>query len=176
MNKLLVGTSVEGRLAAAAVVLLLVIVTSCRQKPAVNGAEGKVAMRTLYDVRHITISINRPPNEVYEFASTPANLPTWATGLAGSIKQVGREWIADAPMGQVKIRFAEKNDLGVLDHDIVLESGVTIHNPMRVVPNGSGSEVVFSLFRLPDTSDAKFADDQEWVAKDLRMLKRALER
>ena len=36
--------------------------------------------------------------------------------------------------------------LGVPDHD-VLESGVTVHNPIRVVPNGSGSTVIFTLMR-----------------------------
>ncbi len=31
--------------------------------------------------------------------------------------------------------------------------------PMRVVPNGSGSEVLFTLFQLPDVSDEKCAED-----------------
>jgi hypothetical protein len=33
-----------------------------------------------------------------------------------------------------------------LDHDVTLPSGETLSNPMRVVPNGTGSEVVFTLF------------------------------
>jgi uncharacterized membrane protein len=60
-------------------------------------------------VRHIGVSINRPANEVYEFASNPENLPKWATGLGGSIRKVRGEWMADTPMGKAKIRFAEKN-------------------------------------------------------------------
>jgi hypothetical protein len=112
---------------------------------------------------------------VYAFASNPANAPTWASGLAGAIKRVGSEWIADSPMGQVKIRFADANVFGVLDHDVTLPTGVTIHNPMRVMANGEGSEVVFSLFHLPGVSDAKFADDANWVTKDLETLKRVLE-
>lgn len=132
--------------------------------------------RTLQAVRHISVSINRPPNQVYDFASNPENLPKWATGLGGSIKNVNGEWIADAPMGKVKIRFAKRNTFGILDHDVILESGVKIHNPMRVVPNGSGSEVVFILFRQPDTSDEKFSEDAKWVEKDLRILKDLLEK
>jgi hypothetical protein len=34
--------------------------------------------------------------------------------------------------------------------------------PMRVLPNGSGSEVVFSVFQLPGASDAKFTRDIDW--------------
>jgi len=126
-------------------------------------------------VRHISVHIDRPPDEVYAFASNPANLPKWATGLGGSIRQVKSEWVADAPMGKVKIRFVERNKFGVLDHDVILESGVSIHNPMRVVPSGNGSEVTFMLFRREGMSDEEFSADTEWVEKDLRLLKKILE-
>ncbi len=132
--------------------------------------------RRTRQVRHISVSIDRPPDEVYAFVVNPANLPKWATGLGGSIRNVQGEWIADSPMGRIKIRFAEKNDLGVLDHEVELESGVAINNPMRVVPNGAGSEVLFTLIRQPDITDDKFADDARWVAKDLRILKELLEK
>ena len=130
---------------------------------------------SLLNVRHLSVSIARPPSVVYVFASNPANAPAWASGLAGAIKHVGSEWVAESPMGQVKIRFAAQNTFGVLDHDVTLPSGVTIHNPMRVMANGEGSEVVFSLFRRPGVSDAKFSEDATWVMKDLEMLKWAME-
>ena len=57
-----------------------------------------------------------------------------------------------------------------------LESGVTVHNPMRVVPNGEGSEFIFTLFRRPDMSDEQFAEDGRAVETDLRTLKELLER
>lgn len=82
--------------------------------------------------------------------------------------------MADAPFGKVKIRFAETNPLGVMDHDVELESGVTVHNPMRVLPNGSGSEFVFTLMRQPDMSDQQFADDKAAVEADLKTLKTLL--
>ncbi len=126
-------------------------------------------------VRHISISIDRPPAEVYAFASNPENLPRWASGLGGSIKNTGGEWVADSPMGKIKIRFAKANDLGVLDHEVILESGEKFLNPMRVVPNGKGSEVTFTLFRQPNMTDEKFEGDAQWVEKDLATLKNLLE-
>jgi hypothetical protein len=39
------------------------------------------------------------------FASDPENLPKWAAGVGGSIKNVNGEWIADSPMEMVKIKF-----------------------------------------------------------------------
>ncbi len=46
---------------------------------------------------------------------------------------------------------------------------------MRVVANGAGSEIIFTLFRLPGISDEKFAADAEWVRRDLNTLKALLE-
>ena len=133
-------------------------------------------MSTMYQVLHISVSINRPPNEVYAFVSNPENLPKWATGLGGSIKNVHGEWIADAPMGQVKVKFADENQFGIVDHEVVLESGIKVYNPMRVIANGQGSEVFFTLIRQPEMSDEKFAQDAKWVEKDLGILKGLLEK
>jgi hypothetical protein len=78
-------------------------------------------------------------------------------------------------MGKVRIRFAERNDFGVLDHDVTLASGQTVHNPMRVVANADGSELVFTLFRRPEMSDDEFAADASAVERDLAALRRLLE-
>ncbi|MBI2386550.1 MAG: SRPBCC family protein [Elusimicrobia bacterium] len=129
------------------------------------------------DVHHIGVHIARKPDEVYEFASDPRNLPLWAAGLARSeVRKDGDAWVARAPFGAVRIRFAERNRFGVLDHDVTLESGVAVHNPMRVVPGGEGSEFLFTLIRQPGMSDARLAEDKAAVEKDLKTLKELLER
>src|SRR5690606_27179410 len=102
------------------------------------------------DVQHLSIFIARPPEEVYAFASDPRNLPRWAAGLAQSeLIQEGGDWVAEAPLGRVRIRFAPPNSFGVMDHDVELDSGLSVHNPMRVLSRGNGSEFLFSLFRQP---------------------------
>ena len=130
----------------------------------------------MHEVQHISIYIACRPAEVYEFASDPRNLPRWASGLARSeVRRDGDEWIADAPFGTVRVRFAPRNAFGVMDHDVMLESGVTVHNPMRVVPNAEGSEFLFTLIRQPGMSDEQFARDKQAVEKDLKTLKALLE-
>ncbi|QJR82391.1 SRPBCC family protein [Alteromonas pelagimontana] len=130
----------------------------------------------MQDVQHISIAIARPPDAVYQFAGNPANLPQWAAGVAGAeIQQENDIWIAQAPFGKVKIRFAQQNALGVMDHDVELESGETFHNPMRVVPNGEGSELIFTLFRHPGMTDDEFAADKLAISNDLQTLKELLE-
>jgi hypothetical protein len=124
---------------------------------------------------HISVSIDRLTDQVYEFASNPGNLPKWAAGLGGSIKYLNGDWIAESPMGRIKVKFADKNKFGVLDHDVTLPSGVKFYNPMRVFPNNDGSEIIFTLFRQPDVSDKIFAEDAEAVTRDLEKLKALLE-
>ncbi|MBI2145506.1 SRPBCC family protein [Candidatus Woesearchaeota archaeon] len=125
--------------------------------------------------KHITVSINCAANDVYAFASNPENLPKWAAGLGGSIRQVNGDWIAESPMGRIKIKFAEKNKFGILDHDVTLPSGEIFHNPMRVVANGNGSELVFTLYLRPGMTDKMFAEDARMVKIDLEKLKALLE-
>jgi hypothetical protein len=125
--------------------------------------------------RHISISISKSVAEVYAFVSDPLNLPKWAAGLSGSIKKEGPDWVADSPMGKVKVKFAGTNVFGVLDHDVTLPSGVRFYNPMRVVANDNGSEVIFTLFRVPGMSDENFQEDAQSVNRDLKKLKEILE-
>jgi uncharacterized membrane protein len=128
-----------------------------------------------FPARHISVSIRRPPADVYAFASEPANLPRWASGLSSGIEEIDGEWVAESPMGRVRVALTARNDLGVLDHDVTLPSGETVHNPMRVLANGDGSEVVFTLYRRPGVSDAEYEADAAAVAADLERLKALLE-
>jgi len=128
------------------------------------------------DVYHLGLTIHRSPDDVYEFVADPRNLPRWARGLARSeVRPDGDGWIVDAPFGTARVRFAERNTFGVLDHDVTLDTGVTIHNPMRVIPRPEGCEFVFTLFRQSGMTDDEFERDREAVEADLRQLKGLLE-
>lgn len=125
---------------------------------------------------HLTISIDRAPAEVAEFAGDPANLPLWAAGLGDGLHEEGGRWFGDLAGGTIEVRFTGPIEAGVLDHDVVPEAGEPVHNPLRVLANGDGSEVVFTLFRRDGVADAEFEADAAAVAADLATLKRVLER
>ncbi|MFE0802694.1 SRPBCC family protein [Streptomyces sp. NPDC058812] len=126
--------------------------------------------------RHLSTRVDRTVNDVYAYASDPANLPAWAHGLGESIERIDDHWVAESsPMGRVVITFAPHNELGVLDHHVTLPSGETVYNPVRVIANGAASEVVFTLRRRPETSDADFDRDASMVAADLGRLKKLME-
>lgn len=122
--------------------------------------------------RHISIGIDRPTPEVYDFAADPRNLPLWAAGLAGSeVERDGEQWFTDSPMGRVRFTFTPRNDFGVLDHDVTLPSGEVVHNALRVIRDGDACEVVFTLRQRPDMTDEDFERDADAVATDLATLR-----
>jgi catechol 2,3-dioxygenase-like lactoylglutathione lyase family enzyme len=126
--------------------------------------------------RTLTIAIDAPPERVYAFASDPENFPKWATSFVRSARNSADGWVLDTIDGPVGIEFAPANALGVLDHVVRPAQGGAVHVPMRVIPNGAGSEVVFTLFQLPDMSDRRFAEDAGMVERDLRTLKSIFEK
>ena len=125
--------------------------------------------------RHLAVPIARPADAVYRYVRDPAHLPEWAAGLAGGIRRERGEWVADSPMGQVLVRFVPVNEYGVLDHDVVLPSGESVTNPLRVLPDGGGSEVVFTLRRRAGMTDEEWAADMSAVTADLAALRQVLE-
>jgi hypothetical protein len=47
---------------------------------------------------------------------------------------------------------------------------------MRLIVNGSGCELLFTLFREPNMSDTQFDSDAEFVQRDLNRLKSLMEK
>jgi hypothetical protein len=126
--------------------------------------------------RIVHISIDRDWRHVYDFAGSPENMPLWASGLASGLKPDGDDWLATGVLGTVRISFVPRNEFGVIDHTVTIESGLRVYNALRIVPNGDGCEVMFTLLRLPDMTDEQFAADEAHVRKDLEALKSMMER
>ena len=125
--------------------------------------------------RHVGRVIHCPPARVYDFVADPENLPEWAGGLAQSkVEREGDVVLADSPMGRVRVRFTPRNDLGVLDHDVILPSGETVNNPVRVLAHPDGAEIVFTIRQI-GLSDEEFDRDTQMVIQDLERLRTLLE-
>ena len=133
-------------------------------------------MTSLLQSRTLSVSIDCRPDRVYTFVSNPENLPRWAAGLCKSVSKSNAGWVVETTQGPMNVRFVKNNDLGVLDHYVSPAPGAEVYVPMRVLPNGSGSDVLFTLFKLPGMSDEKYAEDAGLVTRDLETLKRVLER
>jgi hypothetical protein len=123
----------------------------------------------------VNISIKSDTKTVYEFLLNLENLPKWAPSTFPSIKEVNGEWLVDTPHGQNKVMLTEKNNFGILDHRVLLTSGVEVYVPMRVIENGDGSEVMLTVFQTPEMTDEVFDEDIKMVEKDLNQIKTIIE-
>lgn len=112
---------------------------------------------------------------VYEFAHRVENLPRWAAGLTTRVVQENGEWFTDAPDGRIRIAMTPRNAFRVMDHDVTLPDGLTVHNAFRVTPTGDGSLLSFVVLRMPDATADAFERDCGLVAADLRTLKNLVE-
>jgi hypothetical protein len=144
----------------------------CGSRPAIAAGTQTVTVES----RTITVRIDRPFDKVYEFLVDPANWNEWAFGLGRNIRRSQDGWIADSDGGITRVQFTARNSFGVVDHTVIRASGQPVYVPMRLLGNGSGSELLFTLFREPGMSDAQFAAGAEFVERDLNRLKRLLEK
>jgi hypothetical protein len=124
---------------------------------------------------HISEWIDRPAADVYAYTRDPAHLGQWAAGLGGGAEQVDGQWFLESPGGRIRVAFAPINPYGVLDHEVTSAAGDVVQVPMRVLPDGDGCELVFSVRPAPGMTDEDLARDAELVAADLATLKRLLE-
>jgi len=129
----------------------------------------------MLESRTLNTHIACAPQKVTDFVADPRNLPRWASAFCKSVRPDGDNWIVETPNGPIGLRFVPRNDLGVLDHYVTPVPGTEIYVPMRVVANGDGSEVLFTLFRLPGMTDQDLGRDAGMVEGDLAALKRVLE-
>jgi hypothetical protein len=129
-----------------------------------------------YPIKNISISINKPTENVYQFASNPENIPLWVEFIQSMTQKSEHIWNAETDLGSLQIEFPPKNLFGIMDHIVILPDGSTVINPMRVITNGTGSELVFTLFWMPNRTEKEFKQDAKLVEIDLNKIKTLLEK
>lgn len=124
----------------------------------------------------ISVSIDRPFEDVYAYLSKPTNFEQWAAVEGGTFRPLDNgDWQADTPFGFRHFRFSAPNNYGVLDHAVFVPGGEVLYTPMRVVPNDRGTELTFTFFRREGMDDAQFSSAVEWITTDFLALKSLLE-
>lgn len=127
---------------------------------------------SLSNATTLSISIDCSVNKAYSYISNPENLPQWS--FFESVKKVNDQWIVETGDGPMNIRFVDQNEFGILDHFVTPSPDESIMIPMRVFPNGTGCEMILTVFQQPMMSE-QFNQDISQVQQDLEALKQLLE-
>lgn len=122
-----------------------------------------------------TITIDADWRKVFEFVAQPRNLPHWARAFCQAIRLHGDAWLVTSPQGEVRVRYRTDAAVGVIDFHLTPAPGVEAFAASRVVPNGTGSEYVFTQFQTPLMPDDLFTRQVHALQQELVTLKALLE-
>jgi hypothetical protein len=88
---------------------------------------------------------------VHAYLADPSNLPGWAPAFASSVKPSGTSWLISRDDAEFAIDVVVDFRSGTVDFGAAGDHARGLF--ARVLPNGSGSEVVFTLMFAPDTPE-----------------------
>ena len=99
-----------------------------------------------------SVSIAAPPDAVLRVVGDPTRLPVWAPRFARSATPAGGDqWLIDDGESQFAIDVRVGAEQGTVD--LIPPTTRTAGAFTRVVPNGDGSEYVFTLLFPPGAPD-----------------------
>ncbi|MGH9023086.1 MAG: hypothetical protein ACRDV9_08300 [Acidimicrobiia bacterium] len=127
-----------------------------------------------------TLTINVRPNEVLAFGGEGENLPRWAIGFAKAVRPGQSGWIvttgqAEAGQGEVQTAISVDEATGTVDFRMRPAPGVEATAYARAVPNGEGTEFLFTQMQQPGVPDDVFERLVAAVGHELVALKALLE-
>lgn len=130
----------------------------------------------IFQTKTLTVSIDAPFGKVIADLADPATHPEWATEFFKSAakKTESGEVLVAAPMmgGTVKFKIEADARQGILDLFLAPEEadfGAPL--PVRLIKNGSGVDVLWTLTRVPGMPDTAWEKCLLSMEKELFALK-----
>jgi hypothetical protein len=112
------------------------------------------------------ISIQAPPAAILDLVGDARALPRWAPNFATTVQPDGDHWIVN---GELHIDLRVDRTYGTIDILRVEHPQTGAYS--RVVPNGEGSEFLFTLFFPDGSEDAAVTRQMEVVEEELRTIR-----
>ena len=116
-----------------------------------------------------SISIAAAPSDVLAFLADPHNLPRWAPAFARSVSERDGQLRVDTGQGELPISVSVSRERGTVDLLSATEPRVGAFS--RVLPNGDGSEYLFTLFFAPDADDTAVEAQMAVVDQELEAVR-----
>jgi hypothetical protein len=118
-----------------------------------------------------------PPDQAFDFIADPENLPRWAVGFCQSIRRdtaSDDRWVVTTAHGEVALRYVVDRARGIIDFHLSPAPGVETVAYSRVVPNGGGTEYIFTQVQTPGMPDEQFDAQVEALREELVVLQALL--
>lgn len=126
-------------------VVMGLLICACGSRLAIAAGTQTVTVES----RTITVRIDGPFDEVYEFLDDPANWNQWAFGLGRNIRRSQDGWIADSDDEVARVQFTSLNSFGVVDHTVIRASGLRFTSPCDCSETAAGASCCLLSFASP---------------------------
>jgi hypothetical protein len=110
-----------------------------------------------------SIAIAAPPRAVVELLADGNRLPEWAPGFAPEVRADGDHWLVGSADGRFRIRIRSSTELGTVDFLAAADERAGAFG--RAIPNGDGSEFLFTL-QFPEGTDEEAIEAQMRVVEE----------
>jgi hypothetical protein len=126
--------------------------------------------------RTISVTIDAPFERVVADLVDPSTHPEWATRFFAGPAVLAEDGMyeVDVPTMGGRTRVSVEADVGRGVIDVFLApAGAPFGPPLpiRVLPNGDGADVLFTLARLPGMTDQQWTDGIAGMEEELQNLK-----
>lgn len=121
------------------------------------------------NTEHVTINVDH--RQLFAFLAEPRNLPKWAVGFCEAIRREGERWLVHTRQGELAIRYVTHPGMGIIDFYVSVAPGTETAAFSRVLPNGDGSEYVFTQFQTPGMPDDVFEGQVRALREELVVLR-----
>jgi hypothetical protein len=118
-----------------------------------------------------SIAISAPRRAVVELLADGNRLPEWAPGFAPEVEAEDDHWLVGSGKGRFKIRIRTSVEAGTVDFLSAADERLGAF--CRVIPNGEGSEFLFTL-QFPQGTDSDAIEAQMQVVEGELEAVRAL--
>ena len=122
-----------------------------------------------------TITIRAAYDEVFNYIANPERLPEWSPEFAPVMRRDGERWLIVRGTREVELKVATNAQWGLIDFHTEMVPGVPSVAYSRVVPNGLGSEYIFTQFQGASQPDEAFLQQRKGMRHELITLKGLLE-
>jgi hypothetical protein len=117
------------------------------------------------------ISIAATPAAVHGYLADPQNLPEWAPAFADAVRPCGEHWVVTQGGTEIDVAILADRNRGTVD--IVSAADHARGAFLRVLPNGQGSDLLFTLLFAHDTPEHQIEAQMATVDKELAAVRLA---
>jgi hypothetical protein len=116
-----------------------------------------------------TISVAAPPAAVLDIVGDPQTFPRWAPAFASDVRRAGDDWLVRTGANEARVTVRVSREQGTVD---ILRAERPAQGAFtRVIPNGGGSEFMFTLCFPKGTDETTIARQMATVEDELKALR-----